>query len=126
MGADVDTAQSVLPGMPEPLPPPPPQPFEVTGSAESRTDLTIDLAGLIRKYQTEYNAIELATRGYEPWERPMVFLYEYLSEHGNSGLFGDHHVKEGWDDFEFNESPSWTRERFEALVAVCPEAEVAS
>ena len=115
--------QTALPGMPEPPPPPPPQPFQVKGSAETRIDLTIDLAGLIRMFPREYGSVDLRG-GYRAWERPMVFLWQFLEEMPSSTFIFRNLVSEGWTTFEFDEQGRWSAEQFEELCEVCPEARV--
>jgi hypothetical protein len=123
------TDQLGLPGMPDlVLPvhgPPYPEPFEIKGSIEYQVDLTIDLAGLIREYPDEYAAAGME-RGHEEYERPMVFLHEYLEEEAGVGIYGfGKHVKDGWDTFEFDVSGKrWSKDQFEALVAACPQARI--
>lgn len=109
--------------MPEPVEPPAPVtgPYEVKGSVETRMDLTIDLAGMIRKYPDEYKQARL--QGHEEWERPVVFLWEYIEGEGSVQSYGDWElVQEGFDTFDFDLDRRWSEEQFEALVAVCPEA----
>jgi len=111
-----------LPGMPVPPPPSPPQPFELRGSIETHVELTIDLAGLIRRFPKEYESVSLSG-GYQPWERPLVFVQEFLENTGDGPSFAYQNlVTEGWDTFVFEEAGRWSLEQFEALCAVCPEA----
>jgi hypothetical protein len=117
---DPDSLQIELPGMPEPVATTP-TPFVVKGECESRMDIEADLAALIREYPDEYREADM--RGFAPWERPMVFLHAYLEEQDSTMWFGKH-VTEGTSNFEFSEAPRWTAERFEDLVAVCPEARI--
>lgn len=114
--------QGTFDHMPEPLPPPPPEPFVVEGTARWRVDVKVDLAALIREFPNEYATVDLSG-GYAEWERPMVFLWNYMQEDAGS-LILDQRFDTGWDEFEFDERGRWTRERFDELCRVCPEARI--
>ena len=112
-------AQIELPGMPEK---PPPEPFTLDGTVETRVDITVDLAYLIRNYPKEYRGCDM-TRLHEEWERPMVFLHEYLQDRADAYYGGDG-VDERFDEFDFHESLRWTEGQYEDLCRVCPEADL--
>ena len=65
-----------------------------------------DIAALIVKHRDEYLAVDLKG-GYQEWERPKLFLYNWVEF-----MEGD------VDDVDFH----WTEQKYADLTAVCPEA----
>ena len=72
-----------------------------------------DLPALIRANLERYAALELMARGYEEWERPSVFLHEFVEDDVDLGEMAVDRI-----DID------WTEDDFRALCLVCPEADL--
>lgn len=89
--------------------------FPLRISTTVAIDVQIDPGLYIAKHLDEYDAFEME-RGYEEWEKPLVFLLEQINEECDMNLgglgfgYGRHisHVSTTMDDP--HESPRWTRE----------------
>ena len=72
-----------------------------------------DLPGLIRAHPDKYAAVSIHGGRYQEWERPSVFLHEFVEDDVD---FGDLTV----DRIDID----WTEDDFRALCLVCPEADL--
>ena len=72
-----------------------------------------DLPALIRRYPKEYAALPVEKYGYQEWERPSVFLHEFVEDGVDLGEMAVDRI-----DID------WTEDDFRALCLVCPEADI--
>ncbi len=52
----------------------------VKGEVTVRFSFEADMEKLVRRFAQEYAEVDLGTYGYEPWERPKVFLHELVAD----------------------------------------------
>ena len=72
-----------------------------------------DLPGLIRAHPDKYAAVSIHGGGYQEWERPSVFLHEFVEDDVDLGEMAVDRI-----DID------WTEDDFRALCLVCPEADL--
>ena len=72
-----------------------------------------DLPALIRAHPDKYAAVSIHGGGYQEWERPSVFLHEFVEDDVDLGEMAVDRI-----DID------WTEDDFRALCLVCPEADI--
>lgn len=79
--------------------PPPLVPMIVKGEITVRLTFEADMEKLVRRFSDEYADVDLATYGYEAWERPKVFLRELVADNCDIFLGEPDGLRDtSWDD----------------------------
>lgn len=81
----------------------------VRGEVTIRLTFEADMEKLVRAFPTEYEDVDLATYGYEAWERPKVFLNELVGENTDVFMGEPNGLRDtSYDDYDIDFR--WTEE----------------